>query len=47
MDIETAADLTNESRTKPAQAKSKGLPCTLITETITSGHSWDDIKDLI
>ena len=31
MDIETVADLTAESRTKLAQAKSKGLTCTLIT----------------
>ena len=37
VDIETAADLTDESRTKLAQAKSKGLTCTLITEALTSG----------
>ena len=47
VDIEIAADLSAESRTKLAQAKSKGLTCTLITEAITSGHSWDDIKDLL
>ena len=47
VDIETAADLTAESRTKLAQAKSKGLMCTLITEVITSGKLWDDIKDLL
>ena len=47
VDIETAADLTAEGRTKLAQAKSKGLTCTLITEAITSGHYWDDIKDLL
>ena len=47
MDIETAADLTAESRTKLAQAKSKGLTHTLISEAITSGKSWDDIKDLL
>ena len=47
MDIETAADLTAESRSKLAQARSEGLTCTLITEAITSGKSWDDIKDLI
>ena len=47
VDIETAADLTAESRTKLAQAKSKGLSCTLITEAITSVCSWDDIKDLL
>ena len=47
VDIETAADLTSESRTKLAQAKSKGLSHTLITEAITSGKSWEDIKDLL
>ena len=47
VDIETAADLTTESRTKLAQAKSKGLTCTLITEAIMSGNSWNDIKDLL
>ena len=47
VDMETAADLTAESRTKLAQAKSKGLPCTLITEAIMSGYSTDDIKDLL
>ena len=34
VDIETAADLTAESRTKLAHAKSKGLICTLVTEAI-------------
>ena len=47
MDIEIAADLTAESRTKLAEAKSKGLTCTLIMEAITSGKSWDDIKDFL
>ena len=47
MDIEIAADLTAESRTKHAQAKSKGLTCTLISEAITSGKSWNDIKDVL
>ena len=47
VDIETAADLTMESRTKLAQTKSKGLTHTLITEAITSGRSWKDIKDLL
>ena len=36
-----------ESITKLAQAKSKGLTHTLITEAITSGKSWEDIKDLL
>ena len=47
VDLETTADLTAESRTKLAQAKSKGLAHTLITEAITSGTSWDNIKDLL
>ena len=47
VDIETAADLTAESRNKLAQVKSKGLTCTLITEAIMSGKSWDDIKDVL
>ena len=47
MDIETAAHLTDESRTKLAQAKPKGLTCTLITEALTSGKCWEDIKDLL
>ena len=36
-----------ESRKILAQAKSKGLTHTLITEAITSGKSWEDIKDLL
>ena len=36
VDIETAADLTVESRTKFAQAKSKSLTWTLITGPIAS-----------
>ena len=47
VDIETTADLTGESRNKLAQAKSKGLTCTLITEALTSGKCWEDIKDLL
>ena len=47
MDIETAADLTDKSRTKLAQGKSKGLACSLITEALTSGKCWEDIKDLL
>ena len=46
-DIEMAADLSSESRTKLAKVKSKGLTCTLITEAITSKISWDKIKDLL
>ena len=47
LDIETAADLSAESKTKLAQAKSKGLADTLITEAHTSGKSLEDIKDLL
>ena len=47
VDIETAADLTDESRTKLAQAKSKGLTHTLITQDLTSGKCWEEIKDLL
>ena len=47
VDIETAADLSAESRMKLAQAKSKGLTHTLITEALTLGKCWDDIKDIL
>ena len=47
MDIENAANLTDESRTKLAQAKSKGLTHTLITEALTLGKNWEEIKDLL
>ena len=45
IDIETTSHLTGESRTKLAQAKLKGLICTLISEALTSKKSWDEIKD--
>ena len=35
-DIETTSELTGESRTKLAQAKSKGLVRTLISEALTA-----------
>ena len=47
IDIETAADLTSESRTKLAKAKSKGLICTLTSEALNSDKSRDEIKDLL
>ena len=47
MDIETTANLSAESRTKLAQAKSKGLTRTLITEALTLGKCWGDIKDIL
>ena len=43
--IETAADLTSESRAKLAKAKSRGLTHTLVMEAIISEKTWDDIKD--
>ena len=36
MDLETAANLTNESQAKLAKAKCRGLTCTLIMEAINS-----------
>ena len=44
-DIETASELTGESRTKLAQAKSRGLVRTLISEALTSQNTWEEIKD--
>ena len=44
-DNETASELTGESRTKLAQAKSKGLVKTLISETLTAQKNWEEIKD--
>ena len=46
MDIETAADLTDESRAKLAMMKSRGLTNTLIMDVITLNNSWHDIKDI-
>ena len=46
-EVETAADLTNESQAKLAKAKSKGLTCTLVTEAINLEKSSDDIKNLL
>ena len=44
-DIETASELMGESRTKLAQAKSRGLVRTLILEALTSQKTWEEIKD--
>ena len=44
-DIEMASELTGESRTKLAQAKSRGLVRTLISEALTSQKTWEEIKD--
>ena len=43
--IETTSELINESRTKLAQAKSRGLVRTLITKALIAQKSWDEIKD--
>ena len=45
IDFETASELTGESRTKIAQAKSKGLVRTLISEALTAQKTWEEIKD--
>ena len=45
IDIETADNLTDESRTKLAQAKSKGLTHTLVMKAITLRKNWEEIKD--
>ena len=45
MDIETASELTGESRTKLAQAKSRGLVRTLISKALTAQKSWEEFKD--
>ena len=44
-DIETASELTNKSRNKLAQAKSRGLVRTLITRTLIAQKNWEEIKD--
>ena len=44
-DIEMASELTGESRPKLAQAKSRGLVRTLISEALTSQKTWEEIKD--
>ena len=44
-DIETASELTGESRTKLAQAKSRGQVRTLISEALNLNKTWEDIKD--
>ena len=44
MDIETASELTSKSRTKLAQAKSRGLVRTLISKALTAQKNWKEIK---
>ena len=43
--VETASELTGESRTKLVQAKSRGLVRTLISEALTSQKTWEEIRD--
>ena len=45
-DIETTSELIGESRTKLAQAKSRGLIRTLISEALTTQKTWEEIKGL-
>ena len=47
LNIETNANLTSESRTKLAQAKSKGFTHMLISEALNSDEGWDEIKDTL
>ena len=42
-DIETASELTGKSRTKLAQAKSRGLVRTLISEALTAQKAWEPL----
>ena len=44
-DIETASELMGEGRTNLAQAKSRGLVRTLISEALTLHKIWEEIKD--
>ena len=44
-DIETASELTGESRTILAQAKSRRLVRMLILEALTLQKTWEEIKD--
>ena len=46
-DIETASELTGESRIKLAQGKSRGLVRTLISEALTAQKTWEEIKDYL
>ena len=46
-DIETVADLTNESRAKLAKATLRGFTHTLVIVVINLGKSRDEIKNLL
>ena len=45
MNIETASELTGESKTKLAQTKLRGLVRTLISGALTAQKNWEEIKD--
>ena len=45
-DIETASELTSESRTRLAQAKSRGLVRTLILEALTLQNTGRKLRTL-
>ena len=47
MDIETASELTDKNRNKLAQAKSRGLVRTLMSEALILNKTWEDIKDTL
>ncbi len=46
-DIETAADLLNESRSRLAEAKSRGLARTMIREANNARKSWKEIQEIL
>ena len=46
-DIETASELTGVSRTKLAQAKSRGLVRTLNIRSFNCTKTWEEIKDYL
>ena len=45
-DIETASELTGESRTRLAQTKSRGLVRTLISQALTLHKTWETLRTL-
>ena len=44
-DVKTASELTGKSRTKLAQAKSRGLVRTLISKAFTAQKNWEELRD--
>ena len=47
IDIETTAEISTESGTCLAEAKSCGLTCMLICKATQRGKCWDEIKDIL